>query len=503
MVYIGNDVSNQIVSGLDCLLLNESTAKRDYISIPIIQRQACDERGELSATSAWDSTQHDSIYLNQQTLHDQYIYLVLKIKLKLKEPFEHDIIVRKRLCVQIYLSQQAATSYLTSRLTKFIANNETTKRLLNVNPSDKKSTINSTGLIVYIISNIPKALEERESRDSLAIVAAVNHNYADPYRNAIENDIDTILASDHKRQEFILKKRIQRHSYDLESQSNKSVSSSDDSKRTGIDANLFLSKTLTAMSGSLKSLNSSLTMTPKKNPIIHVKNEISSQSDHSQTKVLNGSNEIRQFQTNISPIEGVVQANKQSDGLKEDSNPVEHISKVEEESQTDPQETSMDSLNVRIEQVDKPISYERQQSHDDSRLLDSSLASNKMSLKAFSFDLQNLSHSPSNTSISSSLSEMDLSKLPDWAKLDAHVVVSTNHVLNKPGQIRFIGDVRFAKGLWIGVELERPNGMNDGSVKGHKYFDCEPNKGVFVKLDKLMPNKLYCQNNSQMVATEN
>lgn len=49
------------------------------------------------------------------------------------------------------------------------------------------------------------------------------------------------------------------------------------------------------------------------------------------------------------------------------------------------------------------------------------------------------------------------------------------------GTIRYLGQPPFATGDWVGVELAEANGKNDGSVKGERYFDCEPFKGMFVR----------------------
>lgn len=58
------------------------------------------------------------------------------------------------------------------------------------------------------------------------------------------------------------------------------------------------------------------------------------------------------------------------------------------------------------------------------------------------------------------------------------------------GTIRYIGDVEFAKGTWVGVELESRLGNNDGSVDGKRYFQTFPQRGVFVKIDdfKILPS---------------
>lgn len=56
----------------------------------------------------------------------------------------------------------------------------------------------------------------------------------------------------------------------------------------------------------------------------------------------------------------------------------------------------------------------------------------------------------------------------------------------KSGLVRFVGPVEFAHGTWVGMELDLPEGKNDGSVKGVRYFQCRPRHGVFVRPDKLV-----------------
>ncbi|ORY05329.1 hypothetical protein K493DRAFT_175624, partial [Basidiobolus meristosporus CBS 931.73] len=58
-------------------------------------------------------------------------------------------------------------------------------------------------------------------------------------------------------------------------------------------------------------------------------------------------------------------------------------------------------------------------------------------------------------------------------------------VQNKPGTVRFVGNTSFAKGKWIGVELDEPLGKNDGIVEGITYFTCEPQHGMFVRTSQL------------------
>uniref|UniRef100_A0A672P3K8 Kinesin-like protein KIF13B n=1 Tax=Sinocyclocheilus grahami TaxID=75366 RepID=A0A672P3K8_SINGR len=71
---------------------------------------------------------------------------------------------------------------------------------------------------------------------------------------------------------------------------------------------------------------------------------------------------------------------------------------------------------------------------------------------------------------------------PDWLKEGEYVTVGTN----KSGTVRYVGPTDFAKGIWVGVELDVPAGKNDGSVGGRYYFHCNPGYGVLVRPNRVM-----------------
>lgn len=57
------------------------------------------------------------------------------------------------------------------------------------------------------------------------------------------------------------------------------------------------------------------------------------------------------------------------------------------------------------------------------------------------------------------------------------------------GTIRFVGPTHFSTGFWVGVELLPEcggSGKNNGTVKGTFYFECPPNRGLFVRPSQLV-----------------
>ncbi|RKP05343.1 CAP Gly-rich domain-containing protein, partial [Thamnocephalis sphaerospora] len=66
-------------------------------------------------------------------------------------------------------------------------------------------------------------------------------------------------------------------------------------------------------------------------------------------------------------------------------------------------------------------------------------------------------------------------------------VGSRVQVQQNAGTVKFVGTTEFAPGKWVGVELDECLGKNDGSVQGKRYFDCQPNYGVFVLASKVKP----------------
>lgn len=65
------------------------------------------------------------------------------------------------------------------------------------------------------------------------------------------------------------------------------------------------------------------------------------------------------------------------------------------------------------------------------------------------------------------------------------VVIGTSKQCH--GVIRYYGPVAFSHGDFVGLELDAPDGKNNGTVNGIPYFSCSEMCGLFVRASMLRP----------------
>lgn len=59
------------------------------------------------------------------------------------------------------------------------------------------------------------------------------------------------------------------------------------------------------------------------------------------------------------------------------------------------------------------------------------------------------------------------------------------------GVVRFVGPTEFARGTFVGVELDEPLGNGDGSVNGRMYFSTGAKRAAFVKPEAVQTGAQY------------
>ncbi|XP_066919361.1 CAP-Gly domain-containing linker protein 4-like [Clytia hemisphaerica] len=110
-------------------------------------------------------------------------------------------------------------------------------------------------------------------------------------------------------------------------------------------------------------------------------------------------------------------------------------------------------------------------------------------------------HSRINPGVSANIQQLSQPKR-NHQKLDRTLGAQINFTLKtgmsvylngQLGLVRFIGRVEFAKGVWLGVELRKPYGKNDGSVEGRRYFTCEQNYGLMTRPSRATCRGINCE----------
>ncbi|NWH75115.1 KI13A protein, partial [Piaya cayana] len=168
-------------SGVNSILPKEHGSPFFYL--PIIKHSD----DEVSATAAWDSSVHDSVHLNRVTPQNERIYLIVKTTVQLSHPAAMELVLRKRIAANIY-NKQSFTQSLKRRISL-------------------KNIYYACGVTYEIVSNIPKATEEIEDRETLALMAARSENegtsdgetYIEKYTRGVLQ-VENILSLERLRQ---------------------------------------------------------------------------------------------------------------------------------------------------------------------------------------------------------------------------------------------------------------------------------------------------------------
>ncbi|XP_030013176.1 kinesin-like protein KIF13A isoform X5 [Sphaeramia orbicularis] len=186
---VNEQLTGPHAAGVNSILPKEHGSQFFYL--PIIRHS--DE--EVSAVCSWDSSIHDSVHLNRVTSPNERIYLIIKATVQLSHPASMELVLRKRIAVNIY-NKQSFTQSLKRRMSL-------------------KNTLYSCGVIYEIVSNIPKASEEPEERETLALMAARGDSeetqdgetYIEKYTRGVL-EVENILSLERLRQAVTVKEAL-------------------------------------------------------------------------------------------------------------------------------------------------------------------------------------------------------------------------------------------------------------------------------------------------------
>ncbi|XP_068136147.1 kinesin-like protein KIF13B isoform X2 [Hyperolius riggenbachi] len=176
-------------AGWDATLTSE--AEDEFFDLQIVKHHD----SEVKAEASWDCTVHNCPQLSKGSSADERVYLIIRVTVQLSHPAEMQLVLRKRICVNVYSRQGFAQNFL--------------RRMSH------RSNITSCGVTVEIVSNIPEDSQGSEDREALARLAANaddagsadSEAYIEKYLRSVLA-VENILTLDRLRQEVAVKEQL-------------------------------------------------------------------------------------------------------------------------------------------------------------------------------------------------------------------------------------------------------------------------------------------------------
>ncbi|XP_062379335.1 kinesin-like protein KIF13B isoform X3 [Sardina pilchardus] len=176
--------------GWDAMLNAED--EDDFFDLQIVKHYDDEVRAEAS----WDSTVHECPQLSRGASPEQRVYLTIRAVVQLSHPADMQLVLRKRVCVNLNARQQGFAQNFLRRMST-------------------RSTIPGGGVTFEVVSNIPGDAQGSEDREMLARMAASAENpKSSDNEAAIEKylrsvlAVENILTLDRLRQEVAVKEHL-------------------------------------------------------------------------------------------------------------------------------------------------------------------------------------------------------------------------------------------------------------------------------------------------------
>ncbi|KFO78322.1 Kinesin-like KIF13B, partial [Cuculus canorus] len=524
--------------GWDATLVAEE--EEEFFELQIVKHHD----SEVKAEASWDSTVHDCIQLSKGTAADERVYLIVRATVQLSHPAEMQLVLRKRICVNVYGRQGFAQSFL--------------RRMSH------RSSIPGCGVTFEIVSNIPEDAQGAEEREALARMAANvedaasadSEAYIEKYLRSVLA-VENILTLDRLRQEVAVKEQLMgkgklyRRSLSSPNVNRLSGSRQDLAPPYNLSSNRAVPRimvqpaSIDASAVKIKQVSTCQDVMIQFSYLHAWKPEVAKSSEKTPKVPLQqptGDTQAQDSQEGPpSPLseassgyfshsvstatlsealaagnDAVPQPGGQTAAMSDFPAPaVAQVSSSDVPAHSDGSSesclgTKRESLRKEMASGCSELVFSKPQVHPDQLSQPSAAASpfkiqkvKTSELKSFTSMLGadpscslNTEEQPEGEKSMSATrglnhngSEMAEEKLEVTSDSeDANEIPEwlkegeyVTVGANKTGVVRYIGPTDFQEGTWVGVELDLPSGKNDGSIGGKQYFRCNPGYGLLVK----------------------
>ncbi|XP_077445836.1 kinesin-like protein KIF13B isoform X2 [Stigmatopora argus] len=486
--------------GWDATLIGED--EDDFFDLQIVKHYD----GEVKAEASWDSTVHECPQLSRGgAWPDSRVYLTVRAVVQLSHPADMQLVLRKRICVNVNPGRQGFAHNFLRRMSA-------------------RSTIPGCGVTFEVVSNIPGDSPGSEDREMLAHLAANAHSSesADD-EAAIEKylrsvlSLENILTLDRLRQEVTVKEQLAARGRN----NRRSLSSPSVNRLSGSRQDLSTTSLLedkgrweSQQDIFMPSAYHRTLPRPASSPSTYCPPAPTSSSDavgppQSQEPGRSGLAASYLSVKALVPqmpklLKSLFPARDDKKELRPHSQQ-QHVPRIMSPPGGDENRLKADTAapppraparERRPDPADAPP-LPALDPHDGTPLSPlSQSSSGYFSASVSTATLSDVLRPPSSSSSSSSLVLAEpanhdgaaprrfLSEqkpTDEWLRDGVRVALGTG----KTGTVRYLGATHFAEGVWVGVELDSPAGKHDGCVGGHRYFQCRPAHGILVRPERL------------------
>ena len=148
--------------------------------------------GEVGVTAAWDSSVH-GIHLNRVTPDHQHLTMVVKVIVRLSEPYPLDLVLKKRVAFTVYKRKSIVNFF---------------RRTVAVKVADavgqpRPVALRRVGVTYELVGDVPKVFQRVEDSEQVEWASSssggIDENLLEKYTAAISS-VETILALERMRQ---------------------------------------------------------------------------------------------------------------------------------------------------------------------------------------------------------------------------------------------------------------------------------------------------------------
>uniref|UniRef100_A0A671SU63 Kinesin-like protein KIF13B n=1 Tax=Sinocyclocheilus anshuiensis TaxID=1608454 RepID=A0A671SU63_9TELE len=465
--------------GWDAMLISED--EDEFFDLQIVKHYD----GEVKAEASWDSTVHECPQLSRGAAPDQRVYLIVRTVVQLSHPAEMQLVLRKRICVNL-TGRQVRHGLLCMTYTiirQDSQSSEDREMLARVAASaeNPKSSDSEAAIEKYLRSVL--AVENILTLDRLRQEVAVKEHLAGKGKGSRRSlSSPSVHRLSGSRQDLSLNSVLDDNKNRWESQQDIFAPSSQfimgkspasDRHSDGCpDAlssmhDLPLSPISEASSGYFSTSVSTATLSDVSIACGDLTPTPSSQAGPVASRQDNEDCLPTPVNASVAPIEAGLRSDRPRKEEDTQAAPRNGVTTSQQEAQLNATPPLVLSTST-----DSPFSLQKVKANE---------------LRSFSNILGDRKATTTQVQQTNSLEKLEIT-FEDvepgelaWLKVGGRVTVGSS----KSGTVCYIGPTHFSEGVWVGVELDTPSGKNDGSVEGHQYFRCNPGYGVLVRPDRL------------------